>query len=144
MATKKKDTSSDSGLGMAVVATVVATAGALFLYGTQNGKKTRTKIKGWTLKAKGEILEKLEDAKDVTEDSYNNTVNAVLSKYAKLKKVESTEVDAFMKEMKSHWNKIKKEVSAAKKSTKTVVQKTVKAVKSPAPVAKKAPAKKEA
>lgn len=113
----------------ALIAGVVAAAGVAFLYGTDAGKKSRQKIKGWTLKAKGEILEKLEDAKDISEDSFNTIVSGVVSKYAKLKKVEQKEVDSLLKEMKKHWGVIKKELKGATASTKKSAKRAVKNVK---------------
>ena len=44
-----------AGVGLAAVA-----AGAHFLYG-KDGATNRKKVRGWALKAKGEMLEKLEE-----------------------------------------------------------------------------------
>lgn len=122
---QKKQTSS-TGVGIAVAAAVVAAAGVAFLYGTDSGKKSRKKIKGWTLKAKGEILEKLESAKEISEETFEKIAEQVLAKYSKVKSIEQKELDTFAKELKGHWRSIKKELATS------------------APKAKKAPAKKAA
>jgi len=114
------------GAEMVAAGIVAAVAGLVFLYGSDTGKKKRKKIKGWTLKARGEVLEKLEKAKEVNEEVYDKVVDGVMAKYAKLKTVNDEEVEPMIKEFKSHWKQIKKELKPAKKVTKK--KKTVKKV----------------
>jgi len=118
MATAKKKTSDNSTGVKATIAaaTVLATAAAVFLYGTSDGAKARKKIKGWTLKAKGEVLEALEKAKDTSEAHYAELVDKVGSRYSKLKTMEAGEVEAFVKEMKQHWKKISSALKAPAKT----------------------------
>ena len=61
---KKSHMSGAVGLGLAAI-TAAAAAGAYFLYG-KDGAKNLKKIKSWSLKAKAEVLEKLEKAKDIS------------------------------------------------------------------------------
>jgi hypothetical protein len=110
---KKKNKGSEKAIVAGVTAAV---AGLVFLYGSEAGAKKRKKIKGWTLKAKGEVLEKLEKAKEVNEDVYNSTVDKVMAKYAKLKHVNDDEVEPMIKEFKKHWNQIKKELKTKPKT----------------------------
>lgn len=118
MATKKKTEDNSGAWTVAIGAAVVAAAGAAFLYGTDAGKKSRKKIKGWTLKAKGEILEKLENAKDVSEETYAKVAAGVIDKYKKIKSIEEGELVEFAKELKGHWNSIKKELNDKANSAK--------------------------
>lgn len=116
----------DNNTGAKVVAgltMVAAAAGAYFLYGTKEGKKQTKKIKGWTLKAKGEVLEKLENIKEVNQEKYDAVVDAVSSRYQKLKNVDPAELAAVAKELKSHWKKIQSELSAGKQTIKKAVKK---------------------
>jgi hypothetical protein len=102
-----------SGTGKKVavgIAMVAAAAGAYFLYGTEAGKKTSKKIKGWALKAKGEVLEKLENLKEVSQEKYDSIVEAVSSKYQKVKNVDQAELATMIKELKGHWKNIKKQL----------------------------------
>jgi len=130
----KKTTKKDSGNhvleGVAAVAAVAAAAGAIFLYATDSGKKKRKEIKGWMLKAKGEVLEKLESVKDINEDAYNTIVDTVTDKYARMKSLGEEEVAVLTKELKGHWKTIKKEINPVKespsKNAKKVVKKTTK------------------
>ena len=65
MATKKNAkaaTKKNVGIGVGLTAAAVAAAGAYFLYGSKNAAQNRTKVKSWMLKAKAEVLEKLEQA----------------------------------------------------------------------------------
>ena len=96
------------GVGLAALA--AATAGAYFLYGTKKGAKTRKQIKGWMLKAKGEVLEKLEGMKDISQEAYEKVIDEVEAKYKAVKNIDQKDIAAFGKELKSHWKDIKKEV----------------------------------
>jgi DNA polymerase III gamma/tau subunit len=91
-----------------VVATLAAAAGAYFIYGTKEGAKTKKKVRSWALKAKAEVLEKIEKAKDITEDSYNTTVATVMQKYEKMRAEHGDEIDAVTKELKGYWSHLKK------------------------------------
>ncbi len=102
---------------------VAAAAGAYFLYGTNKGKKQTKKIKSWALKAKGEVLEKLENLKEVNQDTYNRVVDSVSSRYQKIKNVDPEELAAMGKELKSHWHNIARELSAGKTTLKKAVKK---------------------
>ncbi|GEM_PF-851475 len=112
MASKKKSNKNDShnylswGIGFGI--TAATAAGAYFLYGTKEGAKRRAKIKGWTLKMKGDVLDKLEKAKEVNEDKYNEIVDTVTEKYARLKSIDPEEVRAIGEDLKKHWKNIKK------------------------------------
>jgi hypothetical protein len=107
--TSKKDSSSQFGLGLgAGLAVAAGLVGAYLLYG-KDGAKNRKKIKGWALKMKGEVLEKLETMKDVSEDSYNALVDTVAAKYYKVKSVDDMDVDALAKKIKGQWKQFKKE-----------------------------------
>jgi len=100
------------GAGMALVA--AAAAGAYFLYGTKEGARKRKQIKGWTLRVKGEVLEKMEKLKDVNEKVYRETVDTVAEKYRKIKNIDSEELDAVVKELKNHWKNIHQHIGGPK------------------------------
>jgi len=121
---KKKDTGVSKtkvGLGAGLVA--AAAAGAYFLFGTNEGKKTQKKLKGWMVQAKGEVMDKLEDMKDVSEEGYYAVVEKVAAKYGKLKKVEETEVQSLVKDLKKHWKSIKKAMTTESPKKKVVTKK---------------------
>ena len=112
------------GAGLAALA-VAGAAGAYFLYG-KDAAKNRKQIKAWSVKAKGEILEKLEKAKILTEDNYHMIVDGALTKYAKMKNVAPEELQGLSKELKSHWKSIKKEIMAKQSKGKGTSSKKAK------------------
>lgn len=126
MATKKKEGHAvQAGIGLALAA--AAAAGAYFLYGSKDAKKNRKIVKGWALKAKGEVIEKIEQVKgELTEENYNKIVDGVVAKYSKLKTTTEDEVADLVKDMKGHWKNIKKHTVGAKTVAKKVVKKATK------------------
>lgn len=129
---KKEGSSLKKGLavGSAVIAGIGAIAGAYFLYGTKDGAKKRKAIKGWALKAKGEVLEKVESIKDLTEEKYINAVNSVMKKYQNVKEKYGDEAEVLTKELTSYWNHLKKhalgQATPKTKGSKKVVAKKTK------------------
>jgi len=84
-------------------AAVVAAAGAYFLSG-KVGAKNRKMISGWVLKMKGEVLEKVENLKEMNADAYHRLVDQVAEHYVKVKGVNSSELGLLVKELKSFWS----------------------------------------
>lgn len=126
---KKENSHVGAKLGLAGLA-VAGIAGAYFLYG-KNGAKNRKAIKSWTLRAKADVLEQLEKAKELSQDSFNGVVDQISEKYgAKVKGVSAEDVMNFAKDLKKHWKDIKSELtpkSTAKKSApKKVAKKAAK------------------
>lgn len=126
MATKKKQDSGSGFGGLALAA--AAAAGIYFLYGSKDAQKNRKAVKGWALKLKGEVLEKIEAVKgELTEENYHKIVDSVAAKYKDRKE----EVEDLKKDLKSHWKSIKKHVGGTQTEAKkavTSVKKTVKKV----------------
>lgn len=123
MATKNKSGVSVAGItaGIAAVA-AAAVAGGYFLYG-KDGAKNRKKVKGWMLKAKGEVLEQMEKGKDMTEETYHNVIDKVSTKYQAVKDIDPAELQQMVKEMKGHWKSIKNQLSPKPKAKKKVSKK---------------------
>jgi len=102
------------GIGAGVVA---LSAAAYILFGPE-GKKNRKIIKGWSVKMKGEIIEKFENVKELTEPVYNEIVDNIQAKYAKLKNVDQEELTKVVGEIKKHWKTLKKEATGKKQTPK--------------------------
>lgn len=102
------------GIGAGVAA---LSAAAYILFGP-NGKKNQKAIKGWSVKMKGEIIEKFENVKELTEPVYNQIVDSIQAKYAKLKNVDQEELAKVVGEIKKHWKTLKKEATGKKQTTK--------------------------
>ena len=139
------------GIGLVLTAAAASAIGSYFLYGSKDAEKNRKKVKGWMLKAKGEVLEQLEKTKHLTYDEYVQIIGQVGSVYAGLQDTSKKDIQDFTTEMKSYWEALKEEVGSA--TTKKPAKKTP--VKKPAAKkqvkksttktsTKKAPAKKTA
>lgn len=103
-----------------------ALLGAHFLFNTEKGKKSLKHLKSWSFKMKGELLEKLEKAKNIDEATYHKIVDELSSKYQKVKGMTMEEISDVTKELKANWKKIKDE---AKKTQ--LLQSSKSAVKAP-------------
>jgi flagellar basal body-associated protein FliL len=145
-AAAKKPALSDNqkiSIGVGLTAAAVAAAGTFFLYGSKGASKNRKAVKSWALKAKAEVLEKLEQAKEMSADEYMQLIDTVGGMYATAKDASKVDIATFKKEMKEHWNKIEKTAKPAKKAVKKAAAKVVKEVTKAATPVKKAVAKKE-
>lgn len=120
-----------------LAAVTAAAVGAYYLYGHEDAKKHRAKVKGWMLKAKGEVLEQLEGAQEVTESAYMGAVDAVMKKYNELKNIDPAELEAFIGEMKDHWNGIRTTIAKASARGAGAPAKKRSAAKKPAKKAKR-------
>ncbi len=127
------------GVGIALTTAAVAAAGAYFLYSSPSAAKNRKKVKGWMLKAKGEVLEALESAQKMTDEEYAVVVDKIAAGYSKLQNASTKDIKEFKKEMNDHWQKLAKQakpkIKKAKKAAKKAVKKATKTAKK---VAKKA------
>lgn len=113
------------GLGIAAVA--AAAAGAYYLYGSDKAAKNRRMVKSWMLKMKAEVMDEIESAKEVSQETYSEAVDKISSKYSKLKDVDKKELADLVDRMKSHWKEIKEDIG---ETAGTVKDKSVKALKS--------------
>jgi len=103
---KAKNDGVSAGKVAAVGAGVVALAAASYFFFGPEGKKNRNNLQGWMVKMKGEILEKMENVEDLTEDLYNKIVDAVSAKYVKAGKIGEAELRMFSDMLKSQWKGI--------------------------------------
>lgn len=146
--TEDMSTAQKVGIGFGLTAAAVTAAGAYFLYGSKQATQNRKKVKGWMLKAKGEVLEALEKAEAITEDEYKELVSTASKAYGTVKTATAGEVKDFQKEMQEHWTKLqsskalKKLVAPKEVASKKVVSKKV-APKAPVKAVTKVAPKKE-
>ena len=111
---KKKNES--HGMLTLAAGAIAGVAGMYLLHG--HGKiptANRKKIKGWIVKAKGEVLEKVEKMKELDEEAYYQAVDTVLAKYNKLPEEQRAEIELLAKDMKKHWKSIVKEFAPKSK-----------------------------
>lgn len=134
MAKKKKTTNKSNhatrnvGIGVGITAAAAAAAGAYFLYGSKNAKANRAKVKSWMLKAKGEVLEALEYAEEMSKEEYEELIEKIAATYATVQSATKKDIADFKREMKDHWKKIEKEAKPAAKKVAKQAKKTAKKV----------------
>jgi len=116
MAKTKKG--SNIGEIVGIGAGIAALSAAAYIMFGPDAKKNRKAIRGWAVKMKGEIIEKLEQAKDITEPIYHDIVDQIEAKYAKVKNVDSKELEAVVADIKKHWKSLEKDAKAAVKNKK--------------------------
>jgi hypothetical protein len=88
-------------------------ATAYFFFGPK-GKKRREHAKAWAIKMKGEVVEKLEKAREITEPIYREIIDTVAKEYKKGKKAGQPEIEALATDLKKHWKSMSALAMAAK------------------------------
>jgi len=139
--TGKKIVVSDAqklGIGVGLTTAAVAAAGAYFLYGSKDAPDNRKKVKSGILRAKAEVLETLENAKEITEDEFHDLVNGVVETYSKAQSLSKKDLSEFKSEMVDNWEDL---VASGTAKVMTIEQIAKKVAKRKT-VVKKAPAKK--
>lgn len=106
MATEKKNKNLGFGTGLGMAAVAAAAAGAYYFYGDAKGGKRRRQLKSWAVKAKGDILEKMEQMQNISKDAYEAAVGQVIKKYEGVKTIDPKELADLGAELKNHWDKI--------------------------------------
>jgi len=107
---KKQANKSKVGVGVGFGAAAALAAASYFLYGTKEGAKRRTQMRGWMMKAKGEVLDRMEKLTNIDEKKYRQLVEDVLKKYKKLNNVDPKEVKALADDLKKHWTRINRQM----------------------------------
>ncbi|PIR73320.1 MAG: hypothetical protein COU40_03245 [Candidatus Moranbacteria bacterium CG10_big_fil_rev_8_21_14_0_10_35_21] len=129
-----KKVNKSNAIKLAVVGASLAglAATAYFLFGPK-GKKHRQHAKSWAIKMKGEVVEKLETAQEITEPIYHAIIDTVAKEYMKGKKAGQSEIAALATDLKKHWKSISKMAITAKKegakNTSAITKKVKKAIK---------------
>ena len=113
------------GIGVGVTAGMLAAVGGYFLYGAKDAKKNRKTVNSWMLRAKAEVLEGIESAKELSEQDYGKIVDNAMMGYKAAKTASVKDLAQFANEMKDHWKTIQKS-GPAKKIMLTVEEATAK------------------
>ncbi len=130
---KTEQKGSNAGAAIGVGATIAAMSAAAYLLFGPEGKKNRKVVRGWAVKMKGEIIEKFEEAKELTEPAYQAIIDEVQEKYAKAKGIDKAELAALVADIRKHWKVMSKsakpKIKKAESKAKKVVAKAKKTVK---------------
>jgi len=135
---KRKKKLSHKGMKFFMTGTALAAAASAYYFYGPKGRQHRKKIRGWSLKAKGEVLERVEQIKNIDKKQYAALVDQMAAKYKKLKSTNAKEVERLAQDLKRQWAAIEKDMAPKVKRSVSKVRKSVrKAVK----VSKKTPRK---
>ncbi|MEK7561209.1 MAG: YtxH domain-containing protein [Patescibacteria group bacterium] len=110
-----------AGIGLGVGA-LAGVAGALFLYGKE-GIRQRKKIKGWMLKLKGEILDEMEQAQELSKEKYHRIVDDAAGRYRALQNIDTADLEKMATELKGHWIKLQRAVAGPRKTARKATAK---------------------
>jgi hypothetical protein len=80
------------------------------------------------LRMKAEVMDEIEQLKDLNEDLYKAAVVKIANKYKAIKNIDPVEVMALAARMQAHWKDIKKDLSSSVKTVKKTSKKVKKAV----------------
>lgn len=109
-------------------ASLAGLAAAYFFLGPKN-KKNLENTKSWAIKMRGDVIEKLEQVRDISEAVYGGIIDSVATKYEKSLKSNSKEIRELAQDLKTHWRVISKSVEAKKKDVLKEVAKPTKKTK---------------
>jgi hypothetical protein len=114
--TNKKGMSAGAMIGIG--ASVAALSAAAYLLFGPDGNKNRKAIRGWAVKMKGDIIEKFEEAKEITEPVYHKIVNEAKAKYSQFQNVDKKELEDLVADIRKHWKIIAKNAKSKGKKPK--------------------------
>lgn len=104
----------DNKQKMMIGAGIAALAAGIYFFQTDAGKKHAKKMKGWMVRMKGEVLEKIEELEEVTQPIYDKIVDQVAEAQLVAKNVPKEEVFALAQDLKRNWNSISRMANAAR------------------------------
>ena len=112
----QKKANKSNAVKYAVIGTSLAglAATAYFFFGPK-GKKHRQHAASWAIKMKGEVVEKLENAREITEPIYREIIDTVAKEYKKGKKASQPKIEALANDLKKHWKSMSMLAVAAKR-----------------------------
>ncbi len=124
---------SGSILKTMVGAGLAAVAGYYFLSDSKEAKTRRKQLRGWMLRFRADVMDQLEEAKEISAEKYEEAVDTIKEKYENIKDVDKAELEELAGELKGHWEGIKEEVGgvgeAVKKAGKNIITNNAKGKK---------------
>jgi hypothetical protein len=107
---------------------IAALAAAYFFLGPDS-KKHQKKFKGWMVRMKGEVLEKLEDVQELTQPIYTEIVDTIAKAEEIKGKIPQQEIESFASDLKRQWKVIKSITSQDKRRASSLANKTKRGVR---------------
>jgi hypothetical protein len=105
--------SGHSLLAFVAGATMALVLGGYYLFGPR-GRENHEKVSRWMLRAKRDILAKMETIEDLTEDKYNTIVDEVTGRYSKMKHIGGEKAAQAAGTFKEKWEDMRDMVAEAR------------------------------
>ena len=100
---KKTAQGGSGGMSFAVIGASAAALAAAYFFLGPKGKKHQKQAKAWAIKMKADVVEKLENAREVSEPVYHEIIDSVAAEYKKGKKAGQAEIVDLATDLKKHW-----------------------------------------
>ena len=84
-------------------ASVAAAAATAYFFLGPDGKTHQKHAKAWAIKMKGEVVKRLEAAREVSEPVYHTIIDGVAAEFTKAMNGDRKDIDALAADMKKHW-----------------------------------------
>lgn len=134
---RKQNTNNDTNEMMAIGAGIAALAAGAYFFLGPKGKKHQKNMKGWMVKMKGDVLERLEDAKEISEPIYNEIVDTVAKTNSVAGKIPQAEILALAADLKKQWRSINRGFKSVSKKSPKAKSRNIKTASKKKPAAKK-------
>jgi len=123
---KKEEKKDGSGTkAVALGASLASLAATAYFFLGPEGKKNQKYAKSWAIKMKGDVVEKLEKARQITQPAYHEIIDSVAAKNEKIMKASTKEIKELASELKKHWQVISNTATAPIIKKKVVTKKIV-------------------
>jgi hypothetical protein len=106
------------GAAVVIAAVAAAAAAGTYFFTGKRGEKNRKTLKGWAVRAKGEIIERMEKLQEVDAEKYLDIVESVLKRYNNIKDINVKDLEALRDELKDSWKDIEKSLKGKKAAAK--------------------------
>ena len=124
---KKTDKNGSGAMKLLTLGASLASLAAIayFFLGSK-GRKNQEHAKSWAIKMKGDVIEKLEQASEISEPIYHEIIDSVAAKYEKELKSSPKEIRVLAQDLKKHWQNISSATQAKKSGNLKEVIKPIK------------------
>lgn len=120
----KKNTGSNVTKAVAIGAGVAALSAAAYLLFGPEGKKHRKDLQSWMVKMKADVMEKMEEAKELSEETYHGILDMVEAKYRSMKNVNGADLQKEVAELKKNWKNMKRKAGTKLKKASRIKKTT--------------------
>lgn len=105
---KKNNNVAGKVIGAGVIGALLGAVAGVFL-SPKSGKENRDDLVGWMKDMQDEVMDRVKDAKDMSQEKYDDLVDEIAARRKSMSKVTDEEWVGVVKEMKKHWARISKE-----------------------------------